>query len=251
MTPINRRQALKTGLVLIASATAASIFRPVDADPAEGDAYAGTFTGGVPWKSRPIVLPEPVTNDVRVFFTDAEAALVAAIQERLIPADELGMSAVEAGCVRFVDHQLAGPFGQAASRYQRGPFREGTPEQGSQSRSTPADTYRRGLAEFDAQVHEHTGHTFVELSPDARDAFLERMEAGDVRFRDVDGQAFFALLLQNVREGYLADPIYGGNRDMVGWKMIGFPGARYDYRDYLGQIGKTISIQPVSLIDRA
>jgi gluconate 2-dehydrogenase gamma chain len=248
---MDRRQILKTGLVLVASATAASIFRPVTATTSEAGAYSGTFTGGAQWKSRPITLPEPVTDDVRVFFSDAEAALVGLIQERLIPADDLGMSAVEAGCVRFVDHQLAGPFGQAASSYRRGPYRTGTPEQGNQSPLTPADLYRHGLAEFDSRVQEHMGHAFADLAPAQRDAFLEHMEAGDVHFSSVDGKAFFALLLQNVREGYLADPLYGGNRDMVGWKMIGFPGARYDYRDYLRQIGKTIAIQPVSMIDLA
>jgi len=41
------------------------------------------------------------------------------------------------------------------------------------------------------------------------------------------GQAFFDLLLQTPIEGFFSDPIYGGNRDMIGWKLIGFPGARY------------------------
>ena len=32
------------------------------------------------------------------------------------------------------------------------------------------------------------------------------------------------MFRQNVLEGMLADPMYGGNRDMVGWRWVGFPG---------------------------
>jgi len=237
---MDRRQALKTGLVLVASATVASVFRP---------AGAKTYTGGTVWTTSLRHLPQPVIGDVRVFFTDDEARLLSLIHDSLIPADELGIGAVEAGCVRFVDHQLAGDFGNARSTYRRGPFKQGTPEQGSQSPLTPADVYRRGLAEFDAQAQRHAGAPFERLTLEAREAFLEKMEAGALQFDQVDAKAFFALLLQNVKEGYLADPLYGGNRDMVGWKLIGFPGARYDYRDYLGQIGKTIRIEPISLLE--
>ena len=45
--------------------------------------------------------------------------------------------------------------------------------------------------------------------------------AGSTAFASVD---FFTMFRQNVLEGMLADPSYGGNKDMVGWKWIGFPG---------------------------
>lgn len=236
---MDRRKALKTGLVLLATATTASIYRPV---------RARTFAGGTVWTSPLLARPQPVARGSRAFFTEKEAGLLATIHERLIPADELGMSAVEAGCVTFVDAQLAGPFGKAASNYRLGPYKKGTPQQGNQSPLTPADIYRRGLAELDTQATQHSGKAFGSLGAEQKDAFLEAMEAGRVPFESVDGKAFFALLLQNVKEGYLADPLYGGNKDMVGWKMIGFPGARYDYRDYLSEIGKVIRIEPVSLL---
>jgi len=238
---MDRRQALKTGLVLIATATSASIYRPVQ---------ARTYTGGTVWTSPLLARPQAVAAGSRVFFTQAEAGLLRAIHNRLIPADELGMSAVDAGCVTFVDHQLAGPYGRAATSYKLGPYRKGTPEQGNQSPLTPAEIYRRGLAEFDVQCRRHSGGAFASLPAGQQDAFLEAMEVGRVPFESVDSNAFFALLLQNVKEGYLADPVYGGNKDMVGWKMIGFPGARYDYRDYLDRIGKVIHIEPVSLLGR-
>lgn len=65
----------------------------------------------------------------------------------------------------------------------------------------------------------------------------------------VETKVFFELLLRNVREGFLADSIYGGNKDMTSWKMIGFPGARYDFRDLLPKKGQKLNIIPTSLID--
>lgn len=75
------------------------------------------------------------------------------------------------------------------------------------------------------------------------------MEDGKIDLgAQVNSQAFFELMLQNAREGYLADPIYGGNKNMVGWKMIGFPGARYDYRLYIERRNENLALIPVSLI---
>ena len=236
---MDRRQILKTGLVLIATATAASIYRP---------ANAKTFKGGEMWTSALTYRPKPITSSLRVFLSEREAVLLGAIQNRLIPGDELGIGAVDAGCVVFVDHQLAGAFGKGSSSYKLGPYKKGTPEQGNQSPLTPADVYQKGLAELDAYTQQHLGGSFEHLSAADQDEFLEKLEAGGISFTSVDSKTFFALMLQNVKEGYLADPVYGGNRDMVGWRMIGFPGARYDYRDYLPKIGQVIKIEPVSML---
>lgn len=179
-----------------------------------------------------------------------EQRLVAAIFDRLIPADELGMSASEAGCVEFLDRQLAGPFGQAASLYRLGPYQDGTPQQGPQMKQTPAERYRLGLAGLDAYTQARHARSFVDLDGDRQDEVLHLMEGGKVSFPGTDAQEFFSLLLQNVREGYLSDPIYGGNKDMVGWRMVGFPGARYDYRPWMHKKGQPLSIEPISLLGR-
>ena len=65
----------------------------------------------------------------------------------------------------------------------------------------------------------------------------------------VNSKAFFQLLWQNTKEGFFADPVYGGNRNMVGWKMIGFPGARYDYRDWIDKHNQPYPLPPVGLAD--
>jgi gluconate 2-dehydrogenase gamma chain len=64
-------------------------------------------------------------------------------------------------------------------------------------------------------------------------------------------QAFFEQLLSNVKEGYFCDPIYGGNRHMGPWKMIGFPGARADFTDWIDQPGKVYPYGPVSIGGRS
>ncbi|QCI12870.1 gluconate 2-dehydrogenase subunit 3 family protein [Pseudomonas putida] len=192
-------------------------------------------------------LPQPAKPGALTYLTTEEAREVAAIFDRLIPEDELGMSASQAGCVVFLDRQLAGPYGQAASTYRLGPYVQGTPEQGPQFRLTPAQRYREGLARLGQYCQRQHARPFSGLSGEQQDALLQAMEAGTAPL-DAD---FFALLLQNVREGYLADPMYGGNRDMVGWRLIGFPGARYDYRPYLHRKGLPLDLEPVSLLDRA
>jgi len=80
---------------------------------------------------------------------------------------------------------------------------------------------------------------------------LTSLEKDEIKFNPVKGKAFFDLLLQNTIEGFFSDPIYGGNRDMVGWKLIGFPGARYDYRPYVKLHNQRLSLAPVGIIGRA
>ena len=55
------------------------------------------------------------------------------------------------------------------------------------------------------------------------------------------------MLWQNTKEGFFADPVYGGNRDMAGWRMIGFPGARYDYRDWIFRYNEPYPLPPVGI----
>ncbi|MDH2184765.1 gluconate 2-dehydrogenase subunit 3 family protein [Pseudomonas sp. GD03651] len=205
----------------------------------------------LPAGTRVDALPSPPGPGALAYLTAPEAQEVAAIFDRLIPEDELGMSASQAGCVVFLDRELAGPYGRAASTYRLGPFKEGTPEQGPQLRLTPAERYREALQRLGEYCHAKHGKPFSALAGEQQDNLLHAMEAGQQLLPAPLDASFFALLLQNVREGYLADPMYGGNRDMVGWRLIGFPGARYDYRPYLHKKGQRLDLEPVSLLDKA
>jgi gluconate 2-dehydrogenase gamma chain len=57
--------------------------------------------------------------------------------------------------------------------------------------------------------------------------------------------------MQNTVEGFFSDPLYGGNKDMAGWKLIGFPGARYDYRPYVSRHGEKLDLEPVGIMGRS
>jgi gluconate 2-dehydrogenase gamma chain len=180
---------------------------------------AATVRNALPWTANAGDPPTRVMPGSWVFFTPEEGAAVEALVDRLIPADADTPGGKDAGCAVFIDRQLAGPFGSSQGLYMRPPFFEGTPQQGLQSNTTPAQRYRQSLAA------------------------LGRLE-------DVSGRAFFELLLQNTKEGFFADPIYGGNRNMVGWRMIGFPGARYDYRDWVERHNERYPLPPVGIVGR-
>jgi gluconate 2-dehydrogenase gamma chain len=195
--------------------------------------------------------PQPIGPGMWVYFTPEEGGAVAALVDRLVPADELGAGAREAGCAVFIDRQLAGSYGAAQRLYMRPPFVHGTPEQGFQSPLTPAAQYRVALAALEKYVGgAFVGQRIADLTAAQRDKLLTGLEKGLIRLDGADGRAFFELLLQNTMEGFFADPIYGGNRDMVGWKLLGFPGARYDYRDHIAKHNEPYPLPPVSLAGR-
>lgn len=210
------------------------------------------ISGSVPWLPFAASPPEAAPAEGWAFFTPEEAAAVEAIVERLIPADDLSPSGKEAGCAVFIDRQLAGPYGDSRKLYMLPPFHIGTTTQGLQSGFTPAERYQTGLAALDAHCRQaFGGKTFAALDPTHRDELLRQMEEKKLNPADpADQRALFELLLQNTMEGFFADPIYGGNRDMVGWKMIGFPGYRYDYRDYVRRYNEDYKLPPVSISGR-
>ncbi|MER5173516.1 gluconate 2-dehydrogenase subunit 3 family protein [Thioclava sp. GXIMD2076] len=189
---------------------------------------------------------------MQVLTNETDRKTVTAVFDRLIPADDNGPSASDAGCVDFLDAQLAGDYGSGKALYLQGPLRPENEEMlmGSpQFLTSPRERYETGLKALEAYAQANDNAAFHALSPDRIDEILSGLEAGEIDLGDdVNGQAFFELMLQNAREGYLADPIYGGNKDMAGWKMIGFPGARYDYRPYIDRHNEDLGLTTVSLI---
>jgi gluconate 2-dehydrogenase gamma chain len=194
--------------------------------------------------------PEPAAAGGYQFLTAAEAAFIEAAVARLIPKDELGPGGIEAGVPIFIDRQLAGDFGQGAHFYLQAPYMQGEKTQGWQM-PAPAQVYRAAIAQINRYTMDSYGKTFAELSEEQRDTALKAMESGTVQLKgNVPADGFFELLLQNSIEGFFADPLYGGNRDMVGWKLIGFPGARYDLRDFVARHGEPYPLPPVGLRGR-
>ncbi len=184
------------------------------------------------------------------YFTAAEIAFVDAAVARIIPNDDLGLGAKEAGVTVFIDRQLAGPYGRAEEWYMRGPWHPGTASQGYQLRLTPAQLYRTAIADIEDYVRKQHGKRFAELDAAAQDGILNAIDKAELTLPNVPARTFFELLVQNTVEGFFADPLYGGNRDFIGWKLIGFPGPRYNYTAEIEQHGKRYEMPFVSIAGR-
>lgn len=235
----DRRQFLKG----IAIATAAgSIPAPIiaaDGPSAHGNQGAQSRPAGV----------LATQQQAYIFFTPAEAAFVEAAVARLIPADELGQGAKEAGAAVFIDRQLAGAFGTMARNYRQGPWLQGTPQQGYQSRLTPQEEYRGAIREVNEQCMVQHGGVFAELGVEQQDGILHALEEGRLALESAPSGPFFAMLWDNTVEGIFADPMYGGNRDKIGWRLVGFPGVAAAYLPYIEKYDVPYRAQPVSIAD--
>ena len=164
------------------------------------------------------------------FFDEQEALAISAATARIFPSDAKGPGAAEAGVVIYIDRQLAGPYGRDRYRYTQGPFEDGVPEQGYQGKATPRDVYREGLRVL--------GKEFDSLTAGEQDAKL----------RGIETTYFFRMLRQHTIEGMFSDPMHGGNADMIGWQLIGYPGPYMSWGEHIDQhYGKAYRPKPRSL----
>jgi gluconate 2-dehydrogenase gamma chain len=185
---------------------------------------------------------------VPTFFNSVEWSFINAAVARLIPSDGPGPGGLETGVPEFIDRQMELPYGHGAYFYLQGPFHPDVPATlGYQLRYTPRELYRSGIAAVNDACRIAAGKAFADLVPDDQDRFLSSLEKNQVQLSGPPAAAFFAQLLENAREGYFADPLYGGNRDMAAWKWIGFPGARADFTDWIDQAGKKYPYGPVAI----
>jgi gluconate 2-dehydrogenase gamma chain len=184
--------------------------------------------------------------------TEAEAAFLTAAADTIIPADELSPSGTECGVVDFIDCELAGAYGDGARLYRDGPVAKGKPEHGYQLDLTPREFFRQGIAAADAWSEARFGARFAALDEAQRQATFTEIDSGTAQFENFDAREFFDALLQIVMEGFFADPYYGGNRDMAGWKMIDYPGLPADYQHAMEHLrGQKHRPKPRSIGDYA
>ena len=228
--------------------------RTISIIPVAAIAGAAHTQQQAPASSAPGSPPAPAVNTSSAssyspsFFHPAEWTFLSAAVARLIPADDIGPGAVEAGVPEFIDRQMEGPFGHDATRYSQGPFVESPPEFGYQGKMPPRDVYRAGMAAADSYCKgAFDGKLFSQLDAAQQDQVLKGLESGDIKLDGVSGTTFFGFLLQNTKEGYLSDPIHGGNKNAGSWKMIGFPGARADFIDWVGRPGEKYPLPPVTI----
>lgn len=181
------------------------------------------------------------------FFHEHESAFIEAAVARLIPDDETGPGALEADVPVFIDRQLAGAWGAGEGLYRSGPWQEGKEGQGYQLPFTPAELFRKALRGIAEDLRETAPNGFGELSPQEQDSYLKTLESGEKDLGGVPSDIFFKSLLELTIEGFFSDPVYGGNKDMVGWKLIGFPGAYANYYEFVDQHGIAFKRPPMSM----
>jgi len=190
------------------------------------------------------------------FFNLHEAETVDAIVSRILPGSADDPGAHEAGVVFYIDRSLGGTnLGYTLKTYTQGPFlvvaeepvsveaassrdiydyvivaAERASRYGYQSVLTPQEVYRRGLEFIDAYAQSQFQKNFADLSADQQDQILTDMDEDKATgFDGPSGKAFFTQLRNDTIEGMFSDPLYGGNRDLAGWKLIGYPGAQRTY----------------------
>jgi gluconate 2-dehydrogenase gamma chain len=155
------------------------------------------------------------------FFLD-ELDTLDAIVGRIVPGNQDDPGAREAGVVTYIDRALSGAYAD----YQL--------------------HYREGLRALDVYVDENHGEKFFELSDSDQDAIITKLEQGAISNIDATGgREFFLMVWAHTIEGLFCDPAYGGNKDAVGWKLIGFPGAQFGYSAEEMQYGADHSAKPV------
>ncbi|HEX3397739.1 MAG TPA: gluconate 2-dehydrogenase subunit 3 family protein [Steroidobacteraceae bacterium] len=168
--------------------------------------------------------PEPAASTYFSLGPD-EAAFIESLVNIMCPADQYTANGVDCGLAAYIDRQLAGPYGEGDRRYQRGPFKQGKPELGLQLPLTPAQFCKAGIAAVNlACVRDH-GMTFDQLAPAAAEAVLKDIETGRMTDARLPLASWFNDIIYPLfTEACFADPIYGGNRGAVFWKMLGYPG---------------------------
>jgi gluconate 2-dehydrogenase gamma chain len=137
------------------------------------------------------------------FFNDDDAATIAAFAERLMPGAPGKAGATETGVLNYIDLALAGAY------------------------ADQQDFYRRGLAALEAYCRAAHGKPFAQLPAAQQDDVIAALEQGrPSNFTWPSAQTFFITLRTHTMEGMFADPVYGGNKDFSGWRLVGFPGAQ-------------------------
>lgn len=197
----------------------------------------------------PATPPEP---GVLQFFTPHEAQVVEALTARILPGTPEDPGAREAGVVNYIDNLLAYQDGLPEPTYRQPPFAETYQGEappatsngyqviwvaedeieryGYQSVLTPRDVFRMGVAAVDRYASERFGAGILELNEEQVDAIITALLDNEATGFDLlTPEAFFHALRRYTGEGMFSDPVYGGNRGLVGWRLLGYPGAQRAY----------------------
>jgi gluconate 2-dehydrogenase gamma chain len=229
-----RRDFLKTAVVGGAAAATTGIAQPQDAHA-----------------QQPAAAAAPPTTPTYAYLNPEEAAFVEALVDHMVPADDLSPKGTDLGINIYIDRALAGGWGKGDRLYMQGPWKRGVPNQGYQLPLTPAELYRAGIDATNAYCRKTYKKTFDHLDAKQREEVLIGLSTAKITFDSgLPVRTFWGTVYQTVMEGMFADPIYGGNRDKAGWKMLGFPGAIAVNRENIGKYrDKVFPHEPMGIAD--
>ena len=198
---------------------------------------------------QPQVAPAPQPG--YAFLNIEEAAFVEALVDHMIPADALSPKGTDIGINIFIDRALAGGWGKGERLYMQGPWKRGTPNQGYQLPLVPAQLYRAGIEATNAYCRKTYSKPFDRLDEKQREEVLVGLSGGKITFEGgPPARTFWTTVYQTVMEGMFSDPIYGGNRDKAGWKLIGFPGVVAVHRENVEKYrGKKYTAEILGIAD--
>ncbi|MGE0879581.1 MAG: gluconate 2-dehydrogenase subunit 3 family protein [Acidimicrobiia bacterium] len=252
-TPVSRRGFLRLG-----GATAAAIGFGGVLDGCRADGEAAPIQEGVQepqgfvYDPAPPTPSEPLDTSALHFFTADEAKTMDALVGRILPGTPDDPGGREANVVGYIDLKLGlHPDGFAQPTYRKPPFAESyegpTPpgpntdsriyvrkdeldRYGYQSTLNDREMFRLGLAQLESLAKSSLGVGFASLAGPQQDQLIGQMADGSaIGFNSPTAKSFFKMLMQHIHEGFLSDPIYGGNKNLIGWKLVGYPGAQRAY----------------------
>jgi len=188
------------------------------------------------------------------FFTRREDFnVLQAATEQIFPKDELGPGAIELGAAYYIDKQLAGQWGVNAKDYRSGPFspkkkitERSEEKRGEQSILDRGSIFLLGLRKMNEESMKRFNNPFDKAEDTQQMEIIQDLENGDIKLNGLLSQEFFFLLHRSTLEGVYSDPLYGGNKNMDGWRMKEFPGAQASYMNVIDS-DEFVKIEPVSL----
>ncbi|WP_246608484.1 gluconate 2-dehydrogenase subunit 3 family protein [Paenibacillus agaridevorans] len=186
-------------------------------------------------------------NRALMFLTQEQFRIVESATERIFPEDENGPGAKTLGVAYFIDHQLAGEWGFNGRDYMQAPFYVGEKEQGYQGRLKRREIIEIGIKELNNYSLTQYQKSFPELVAEDQDEVLKAFESDTVQLTTISASSFFKMLRTNTLEGAYSDPLYGGNLDMNGWRMRGYPGNQMSYTAVIDK--DYTKMDPISLQD--
>jgi gluconate 2-dehydrogenase gamma chain len=182
-------------------------------------------------------------NQALMYFTPEQFHIVEGAVERIFPEDHNGPGAKALGVAFFIDHQLSGNWGFNAREYMQPPFYVGEKVQGYQGRLKRRDIFDIALRELDNHSMVVYKKNFIDLKGKEQDAILKDFEGDKVNITTISPSGFFQMLKSVTLEGVYSDPLYGGNKNMDGWKMRHYPGSQMAYAQIIEKDFKKIKPQ--------